>query len=284
MKIYITKANDSFASIAKNFGIKDENYLKTFHNLSCSENDIIHGEPGIGKQIFIPEDPQFLTDKKILQSGEKLNLEKELNYNYTEESYTDGQPSNEILLTENKSNTLSESSKKDDSTTQKSNSSEHDGKYFVIQKGTCQCNQGFKFPKFKVTSHQKHYWNNVEGQADYLAVTEDDLQLDPAIQPFGQCKLKPTSGGYLPCNYAPAGKWQKTYEKVKIVGKSCLTEISELTCVTGGKITVLKHGQQSGISDTQISNANPIEQQVYNPLVNIDELKDEMDNENNYAH
>ncbi|MFC4414427.1 hypothetical protein [Kaistella carnis] len=45
--------------------------------------------------------------------------------------------------------------------------------------------QGFKFPKFKVTSHQKHYWNNAEGQADYLAVTEDDLgtSLDISANP-----------------------------------------------------------------------------------------------------
>ncbi|KAA2220763.1 DUF4280 domain-containing protein [Chryseobacterium sediminis] len=144
-----------------------------------------------------------------------------------------------------------------------------------MQKGTVQCNQGFKFPKFKVTSHQKHYWNDEEGQADYLAVTEDDLQLDPVAQPFGQCKLKPTSGGYLPCAYAPAGKWQKTYEKVKVMGKSCLTEISELMCSTGGKITILKHGQQSETSKSQVGKANTQEQQVYNPVVDFDEFKED---------
>lgn len=57
------------------------------------------------------------------------------------------------------------------------NTSPHDGKYFVIQKGKAQCNQGNQFPQFKVTSHQKHYWNNKDGQADYLAVTEDDHSL-----------------------------------------------------------------------------------------------------------
>ncbi|TZF95332.1 DUF4280 domain-containing protein [Chryseobacterium panacisoli] len=144
-----------------------------------------------------------------------------------------------------------------------------------MQKGTVQCNQGFKFPKFKVTSHQKHYWNDEEGNADYLAVTEDDLQLDPAAQPFGQCKLKPSSGGYLPCAYAPAGKWQKTYEKVKVMGKSCLTEISELMCSTGGKITILKHGQQSETSKSQVGKANTQEQQVYNPVVDFDEFKED---------
>jgi hypothetical protein len=31
------------------------------------------------------------------------------------------------------------------------NTSPHDGKYFVIQKGKAQCNQGNQFPQFKVT-------------------------------------------------------------------------------------------------------------------------------------
>lgn len=155
-------------------------------------------------------------------------------------------------------------------------SSPHDGKYFVIQKGMCQCNQGFKFPKFKVTSHQKHYWNDEEGNADYLAVTEDDLTLDPLAMPFGNCKLKPTSGGYLPCAYAPAGKWTKTYEKVKVMGKSCVTEISELMCATGGKITILKHGQQSEAGKSNVMNANSQEQHTYNPLINFDEFKAEV--------
>lgn len=159
---------------------------------------------------------------------------------------------------------------------QQSQSSEHDGKCFVVQKGMCQCNQGFKFPKFKVTSHQKHYWNDKEGQADYLAVTEDDLTLDPPAMPFGNCKLKPSSGGYLPCTYAPAGKWTKTYVKVKVMGKSCLTEISELMCTTGGKITILKHGQRSEMGKSNVKNTDPTEQHVYNPVVNFEEFQEDI--------
>lgn len=159
-------------------------------------------------------------------------------------------------------------------------SSEHDGKYFVIQKGIVQCNQGFKFPSFKVTSHQKHYWNSGEGKADFLAVTEDDLMLDPAAMPFGQCKLKPSSGGYLPCTYAPAGKWQKPYEKVKVMGHSCLTEISELMCTVGGKITILKHGQQSEAGKSNVAKSNTEEQQVFNPIVDFDEFKEEINPDN----
>ncbi len=51
------------------------------------------------------------------------------------------------------------------------------------------------------------------------------------------------------------------------MGKSCVTEISELMCSTGGKITILKHGQQSEAGKSNVMNANSQEQQIYNPLV-----------------
>lgn len=161
--------------------------------------------------------------------------------------------------------------------------SEHDGKHFVIQKGMCKCDQGFKFPNFKVTSHQKHYWNDGKGQVDYLAVTEDDLTLNPPAMPFGQCKLKPSSGGYLPCTYAPVGKWQKPYDKVKVMGHSCLTEMSELMCAVGGKITIMKHGQQSEAGKSNVRNANSREQEVYNPTVDLEEFKQEFATGDEYS-
>lgn len=175
--------------------------------------------------------------------------------------------------------TQSNDDEEEENSSSEDSSSEHDGKYFVIQKGKCQCNQGFQFPSFKVTSHQKHYWNDEEGQADYLAVTEEDLTLNPPAMPFGNCKLKPSSGGYLPCNYAPAGKWTKTYDKVKVMGKSCVTEVSELMCSIGGKITILKHGQQSEIGKSNLRNADSQEQNVYNPIMDFDGFKEEINGE-----
>lgn len=160
-------------------------------------------------------------------------------------------------------------------------SSVHDGKYFVIQKGKAQCNQGNKFPQFKVTSHQKHYWYDDQGQPDYLAVTEDDLQFTPPDASFGTCKLKSSSGGYLPCAFAPAGKWQQTYEKVKVMHKSCVTEISELMCSTGGKITVKEHGQTASMNKQNIKNADPDEQHMINPFLNFQEFQEEIENEDN---
>lgn len=101
--------------------------------------------------------------------------------------------------------------------------------------------------------------------------------------PFGNCKLKPTSGGYLPCAYAPAGKWTKTYEKVKVMGKSCVTEISELMCAIG-KITILKHGQQSEAGKSNVMNANSQEQHTYNPILDFEEFKDEISDKNQDAY
>jgi len=273
MKNYVTQKGDTFSSLARQFKLKNEGVLKTYHNLHCPPEDIMQ-EPVPGKTILIPQDPQLMANETepqmITASSHKESTEDGVSdeENSTEEpSQNEEQPSGKA---EQQANKEEKKDKKEDS-----GSSPHEGKYFVVQKGTVQCNQGFKFPKFKVTSHQKHYWNDEEGQADYLAVTEDDLQLDPAAQPFGQCKLKPTSGGYLPCAYAPAGKWQKTYEKVKVMEKSCLTEISELMCSTGGKITILKHGQQSEVGKSQVAKANTQEQQVYNPVVDFDEFKED---------
>ena len=93
------------------------------------------------------------------------------------------------------------------------------------------CDKGTTFPNFKVTSHQKHYWNDAEGQADYLAVTE----------------------------------------------------ASELMCTIGGKISVMKHGQQSEAGKSNAIDANSAEQEILNPVVDYDEFKEEIE-ENDDRH
>ncbi|WP_333852020.1 DUF4280 domain-containing protein [Epilithonimonas sp.] len=162
--------------------------------------------------------------------------------------------------------------KKEDEKQSESNSSEHDGKYFVVQKGMACCDKGAKFPQLKVTSHKKHYWNDQEGQSDYLAVTEDDLMFNPAAMPFGTCSIK--NGN--PCAFSPSGKWTKTYDKVKILDKKCVTELSELLCSVGGKITIMKHGQQAEAGKSNVNNANSAEQQTYNPMMDFEEFKEEI--------
>ncbi|AZA59274.1 DUF4280 and LysM peptidoglycan-binding domain-containing protein [Chryseobacterium shandongense] len=257
MKKYLIQKGDSLSSVAVRHSVKDAQTLRSFDNTHCPLQDLLGYELLPGKELLIPQDKQYLKEDEEI--ADPLN------------GFDDEAPSAEKSAESQGKQTIKE--KKTENNT--CSSGPHDGKYFVVQKGTCQCNQGFKFPKFKVTSHQKHYWNDGEGKSDYLAVTEDDNQFDPPAQPFGQCKLKPSSGGYLPCAYAPAGKWTKTYEKVKIMDKSCVTEISELMCTSGGKITILKHGQQSEPGKSHVAKANPQEQHVYNPIMDFDEFQEE---------
>jgi len=178
----------------------------------------------------------------------------------------------EDLADENSETTDEKKEQKEDEKQSESNSSDHNGKYFVVQKGLACCDKGAKFPQFKVTSQQKHYWNDEQGKADYLAVTEDDLTFNPAAMPFGTCSVK--NGN--PCAFAPFGKWTKTYDKVKILEKKCVTELSELLCAVGGKITVMKHGQQSEAGKSNVNNADSAEQQAYNPMMDFEEFKEEI--------
>lgn len=269
MKTYLTKPNDSFAEIAKKFQIKDEFYLKTFHNLNCSNEEVIHGEIPTGTQILIPEDPEYLIENSTPEEDDTNEDEVDSMNGCDDE--TEEQTEEEKPSQEKKQEAEEEKQEEQ----KESGSSSHNGKYFVIQKGMAMCDKGAKFPNFKVTSHQKHYWNDEEGKDDYLAVTEDDLTFNPPAMPFGTCSIK--NGN--PCAYAPCGKWTKTYDKVKVMGKSCVTELSELMCATGGKITIFKHGQQSEIGKSNVNKADSQEHHVYNPFVDFEELKVEINGE-----
>jgi len=104
-------------------------------------------------------------------------------------------------------------------------------KIYVLDGALLECNQGFVPAKLLVTQNQK-----VKIQGKFKA-TDMDVQV-PAT--FGQCKLKPTSGGYLPC--IPAlQKWTKTTKTSTLGGsKKFLYEDSECMCGTGGKVTILQ--------------------------------------------
>ena len=191
-------------------------------------------------------------------------------------------PGQDTMDEESEQNSSTDQDSKEEEKKEKnseSNSSEHDGKYFVIPKGKAMCDKETQFPGFKVTSHQKNYWNDENGEPDYLAVTEDDVMFNPPSVPFGSCSVK--NGN--PCAFAPSGKWTKTYDKVKVMGKCCVTELSELMCSTGGKITVLKHGQESELGKSNVNNADSKEQHVYNPIVDFEEFKEEINDNNEDA-
>lgn len=145
------------------------------------------------------------------------------------------------------------------------------GKHFVIQKGKAICNKGSSFPSFKVSSHNKHYWNDSGNSDVYLAVTEDDTKFTPSSASFGSCALKRGK----PCKFSPVGKWTKTYDKVSIMGKKPVIEGSELMCSVGGKIKVLQHGQSASVSKSNVESADQDIQEELDPMMDMNELLDD---------
>jgi len=102
-------------------------------------------------------------------------------------------------------------------------------KIFVLDGALLECNMGLVPAKLLVTENRK-----VKIQGKFKA-TDADVQV-PAT--FGTCKLKPTSGGYLPC-VPGLQKWTKTTKKGTLGGsKKFLFDCSQTMCSTGGMVTV----------------------------------------------
>ena len=97
------------------------------------------------------------------------------------------------------------------------------------------CDQGTATSKLNVTSQD---FVTIEGKA---MATEEDKQANTNILSFKQCKLKPSSSGYLPCVPAPI-KWEDTAKKDSINEQKILTENSYCMCSIGGKIIVKDKG------------------------------------------
>lgn len=144
---------------------------------------------------------------------------------------------------------------------------EHDEKYYVVHGATCVCNKAedpTKEAKIVVTSHKKLVINDSDGK---FAVTEDDKTMDPPAATYGKCTLKPSSSGNMPCAPAFGPKWDKTYDKKVVSGKTVLTEISTLQCTVGGVVSIKKHGQTNTVVKEHAENTDPVEQMLINPAV-----------------
>lgn len=113
----------------------------------------------------------------------------------------------------------------------------------IINAATLKCDQGTIPSDLTVTSQNFFY---IE---DKLVATEQDKQANVNIKLFGQCKLKPSFSGYLPCMPVPV-KWDKTSQKDEINGYKILTEESICPCSIGGTISVENKGH-SEIHDTE---------------------------------
>ncbi|WP_103866510.1 DUF4280 domain-containing protein [Aquimarina sp. I32.4] len=113
-------------------------------------------------------------------------------------------------------------------------------KIYVLDGALVTCDQGVTPAKLLVTENQK-----VKIQGKFKA-TDRDVQVP---QTFGQCKLKPTNGGYLPC-IPGLQPWTKTSQKASMGGKKFLYQDSECSCVTGGKVTILQPMQINTMGST----------------------------------
>ena len=102
------------------------------------------------------------------------------------------------------------------------------------------CNQGTMPSNLLVTSQD---FITIENKP---IATEQDNKPNTNIKPFGQCKLKPSSAGYLPCVPAPQ-KWEKTSFS-SIDGNKELNESSCIKCAVGGLITFADKGKNDFIS------------------------------------
>lgn len=255
---HVIQNGESLSSISQKYGFS-ESEIRNFHNQNAPLKDLIGTTDNFtnnGQLTYILIPPEEETSD--VESSE----------------YTQADETEEELTQENQNS--EEQTEEQQEQPSKGQASEHDQKYVVIQKGYCVCDQSVPpnmVPvQFKVDSHQLQHANG--DTAEHLIVTEEDVFFQKQAQPFGsQCLKQPNGSNYLPCSYAPAGKWQKSYSKIQVEEKAVLTELSELQCSFLGKITVFQHGQTQKVTNAHFGNVELEELQAISPLVEKPELE-----------
>jgi hypothetical protein len=265
MKEYQVKKGDTLSSIAKELGLPSAYSLKNFHNFKGPIERGIGNDIQEGMILTIPEPHEV----------DKINAD----YAKIAEKNTITKDNSETQKNSSEENSQNSQKQRENKESKEKAAGEHDGKKFVIQKGKAICDKGTKFPQFKVNSHKKHYINNSGDSDNYLAVTENDTQFNPPAVPFGNCSLQNNK----PCTFAPAGKWQKFYEDVKVSENALLTEISELQCSVGGKIKIMDHGQRAELSKQNFKNADAKVHGYINPLVNLRKFNNRLEEDDLYS-
>ncbi len=239
--VYNIKEGDTLTGIAQKLGIKDWHKLRDFHNSNA--NYKVRERIYAGKTLIVPNKAEVA----------RINgTSKEKEYLLENPEFLNKKPEKKPAKKKEKK----EAAK-----------SEHAGKYFVVNNATCVCNKAenpSQTAKLQVTTHKLVVFNNQQGK---FAATEEDKQFNPPAATFGKCTLKPSSGGNLPCQVAPAPKWAKSYNKTKVLGKNILTEISTLQCTVGGKISIKNHGQSNTVTKQHADNSNKAQLALVNPAV-----------------
>lgn len=257
---HLVQPGETLSLIAQQYGVS-ESEIRNYHNQNAPLDDLM-GNPNdftnSGKLDYVlipPKEEESTQDEYVPTQEDDTEDETSSGENHEEENQEEEQEQSGGAA------------------------SEHDKKYVVIQKGQAQCSQGTDFPQFKVISHQLQHANGEE--TDHLIVTEDDVMFNPPATPFAKAKCQyltsQNNGTPTPCAYAPGGKWKKTYEKLKVMDKSVVTELSELDCPIippeVGKITIFKHGQTQQVSTGHFNNVELEELQAISPLANKPELE-----------
>ena len=270
---YIVRKGDDLATISSITG-STSSFLKMYHNLRSS--DYIANEVKEGMELVVPTDFEEKLNQNAQQQAKEPTSTQSASVS---DSNTDSEEGEDTTSSESNIPTVN---KEEEKQQKKNSSSPQTGKLFIVQKGQAQCNQGNMNPKFVVKSHKRLFLNKSQMTPESLIVLDSDTTFMPPGPSFGQCKLKPSSGGYLPCSCAPVGKWQKAYEDTTVDGQKAITEMSELMCAIGGKITVFKHGQVSEMSQQNVDNANAQAMNRYNPVVDFDAYKSDLNDDFDY--
>lgn len=255
---YLIKKGDTLQSISENLGIIDSTDLRFYHNMTSEPEDGIGTVLTPGRTLLTPSQEKM---DDINAKRTAYNNAREAEKEKQEEEQKEVRQQEEKLQ------------KKEEEKQKQAQENEHEGKYFVVHKALCACNQAEnpkQTAKLLVTSQNKVVFNDQKGK---FAATDVDKTFDPVAATFGKCKLKPSSSGYLPCTLTPAPKWEKPYTKKSIYGNKALTELSTLNCTIGGKIEVVKNGQTDSVMMEHAENTNPAALALINSAVKMPEIK-----------
>ncbi len=140
--------------------------------------------------------------------------------------------------------------------------------HIVCNGALCMCKNGFTPDKLKVLSAPNTYVNDADG-AEKLVASTMDIGMPLEKGTFGQCKLQPTTGGYLPC-VPSIVSWKDFYENVTLSNNGkALVEGSKGVCAIAGApcVEFVMHGQQPSASASEAQETNPTVQNQLNPLV-----------------
>jgi len=256
--LYLVKKGDTLESISKELGINNPADLRHYHNMNASIKDGIGPEPTVGKTLLTPPQNEIdVINKKNEEWQQVVAAAREKEEQ--QKQYIKDKEKEDLEQKEEKEKEEAKSA--------------HENKYFVVHGALCACDKAEnpnQTAKLLVTSHSRVILN---AEAGKFFATEIDKTFDPPGPTFGKCKLKPSSGGYLPCSLSPAPKWTKVFDKTQVFGNKVLTEISTLQCTVGGKIEVVKSGQTDTIMKEHSENTNPAALALINPAIKMPVLK-----------